>query len=115
LPVREFWLAAAAVDACINLRYPSTGETSGISIRLMGIGKPVMMTDSPECSGFPEDACLRIEPGAAEKDSLQTHMTLLASMTEVAGAIGQRGARHIETYHRVEEVSKQYWRLLREL
>ena len=58
LKEHEFWLAAAAVDACVNLRYPSTGETSGISIRLMGMGKPVMMTDSTECSGFPEDACL---------------------------------------------------------
>ena len=38
LEEREFWLAAAAVDACINLRYPAAGETSGITIRLMGIG-----------------------------------------------------------------------------
>jgi glycosyltransferase involved in cell wall biosynthesis len=112
LSEREFWLAAAAVDACVNLRYPSTGETSGISIRLMGIGKPVLMTDSPECSGFPEDACVRIESGAAERESLRQHMILLASMTEVGRAIGQRGARHIEACHRVEEVSKQYWDLL---
>jgi glycosyltransferase involved in cell wall biosynthesis len=112
LPEREFWLAAGAVDACVNLRYPSTGETSGISIRLMGIGKPVMMTDAPECSGFPEDACVRIEPGAAERDSLRQHMILLASMSEVARAIGQRGARHIEAHHRVQEVSKKYWKLL---
>jgi glycosyltransferase involved in cell wall biosynthesis len=112
LEEREFWLAAASVDACVNLRYPSTGETSGISIRLMGIGKPVMMTDSPECFGFPEDACLRIAPGAAEQDSLRQHIILLASMTQVARAIGQRAARHIEAYHRVDEVSQQYWNLL---
>jgi len=109
---REFWLAAAAVDACVNLRYPSTGETSGISIRLMGIGKPVMMTDAPECSGFPEDACVRIHSGAAERDSLRQHMILLASMTEVARAIGRQAARHIEAYHQVQEVSKKYWKLL---
>ena len=46
LPEREFWKAAAAVDACINLRYPAAGETSGIAIRLMGIGKPVLVTES---------------------------------------------------------------------
>src|SRR5262249_44909083 len=56
LAERDFWLAAGAVDACINLRYPAAGETSGIAIRLMGLGKPVLMTDSPECSRFPEDA-----------------------------------------------------------
>ena len=46
LEEREFWLAASAVDACINLRDPAAGETSGIAIRLMGIGKPVLLTDA---------------------------------------------------------------------
>jgi glycosyltransferase involved in cell wall biosynthesis len=114
-PEREFWHAAGAVDACLNLRYPSTGETSGISIRLMGIGKPVMMTDSMECAGFPEDASIRIDSGAAERESLRAHMILITSITGLAGAIGLRGARHIAAHHRVDEVSKQYWELLCEL
>ena len=59
---REFWLAARAVDACINLRYPAPGETSGIAIRLMGIGKPVLVTDSPECAALPRG---RLRPHAA--------------------------------------------------
>jgi len=112
LDERDFWLAASAVDACINLRYPATGETSGISIRLMGIGKPVLVTDGLECSRFPEDACLRIESGPAERESLRQHMILLTSMTRVASAIGQRGAGHIQAHHRVEEVSTRYWELL---
>ena len=53
LAEREFWLAARAVDACINLRYPAAGETSGIAIRLMGIGKPVLVTDSPGIRALP--------------------------------------------------------------
>jgi len=112
LPEREFWTAARAVDACINLRYPPAGETSGIAIRLMGIGKPVMLTDSMESSHIPEDACLRIVPGAAERDSLRLHMILLTSMPEAAGAVGERGARHVRAHHRVEQVGRQYWQLL---
>jgi glycosyltransferase involved in cell wall biosynthesis len=112
LSERDFWTAAQAVDACINLRYPAAGETSGIAIRLMGIGKPVLLTEGEECSRFPEDACLRIAAGAAERDSLLQHLILLTSVNEVAGAIGQRGAAHIRTHHRVSSVSEQYWRLL---
>jgi len=112
LEEREFWLAAAAVDACINLRYPAAGETSGITIRLMGIGKPVMVTDAAECARFPEDACLRIAPGVAERESLRQHMILLTSISEVALAIGQRGARHVGAHHRVDLIGKQYWDLL---
>jgi glycosyltransferase involved in cell wall biosynthesis len=109
---REFWMAAAAVDACINLRYPAAGETSGIAIRLMGIGKPLLLTDSEECSRFPEGACIRIAPGAPERESLREHMVLLTSMAEAARAIGQRGAMHIHSCHRVNEISRRYWRVL---
>ena len=112
LPGNEFWLAASTVDACINLRYPATGETSGITIRLMGIGKPVLLTDSEECSRLPEDACIRVCAGVMERESLERHMVLLTSVTEVAGAIGDRAARHIRAHHRVEEVTKLYWELL---
>ena len=108
----EFRLATAAVDACINLRYPSAGETSGIVIRLMGSGKPVFLTDSPECARFPEDACIRIPSGPAERESLRLHMILVSSMSDVVRAIGHRGASHIQTHHRVEAVSKQFWDLL---
>ena len=115
VPEREFWMAARAVDACLNLRYPPAGETSGIGIRLMGIGKPVLVTDGPECARFPEDACLRIAPGVPERDSLLHHMLLLTSMSGVASAIGQRGAEHIRAHHRVDQAGRQYWELLNEL
>jgi glycosyltransferase involved in cell wall biosynthesis len=114
LDEREFWLAAGAVDACINLRYPAAGETSGIAIRTMGLGKPVMLTESLECSRFPEDACMRIAPGAAERESLRDHMMLVAQMPEVASAIGERAAAHIRAHHGVERVAARYWEVLRE-
>jgi len=113
LPDREFWLAASAVDACINLRYPAAGETSGIAIRMMGIGKPVMLTESLECSRFPEDACMRIAPGVAELDSLRGHMMLVASMPDVSAAIGERAAEHVRAHHGVERAAAQYWEVLR--
>jgi glycosyltransferase involved in cell wall biosynthesis len=112
---RDFWTAAAAVDACINLRYPAAGETSGIAIRLMGIGKPLLVTEGSESSGFPEDACIRISAGLGERDSLIEHMILLTSMKQVARAIGLRGADHIQAHHRVTQVGTQYWNLLCEM
>ena len=109
LSEREFWLAAGAVDACINLRYPSAGETSAIAIRLMGIGKPVLVTESEECSRFPGDACLRVAAGLEERDSLWSHLVLLTSILGVGRAIGQRGARHISVHHQLEQVVRHYW------
>ncbi|MEI9970614.1 MAG: glycosyltransferase [Ignavibacteriota bacterium] len=112
LEEREFWLAAGAVDACLNLRYPAAGETSGIAIRLMGLGKAVMMTDALECSRFPEDACIRIASGAAEDESLRDHMRMVAGMPEIAAAVGERAAAYIREHHAVDRVAGQYWELL---
>jgi glycosyltransferase involved in cell wall biosynthesis len=108
----DFRLAAMAVDACINLRWPTAGETSGISIRLMGFGKPVLVTESEECSRFPEEACLRVAPGIAEADSLWSHMVLLTSLSRVGRAIGQRAAGHVESRHNLERVAQLYWNTL---
>jgi hypothetical protein len=112
LSAREFWLAASAIDSCVNLRYPAAGETSGIAIRMMGIGKPVLLTDSEECTRFPEDACVRVETGIGERDSLWSHMVLLPSLPGVGRAIGDRGAAHIRARHDLEQVAEQYWSAL---
>ena len=109
---REFWLAARMVDACINLRYPSAGESSGIAVRLMGLGKPVLVTAGEEYARVPEDACLHIEPGMAERGSLSEHMRLLVSMGGVARAVGERAAAHVAAHHRLDAVAAEYWKVL---
>jgi hypothetical protein len=109
LAERDFWRAALAVDACINLRYPAAGETSGIAIRLMGVAKPVLLTNGEENSRYPATACLRIEPGLAEEDSLWHNMFLLTSLKECAGDIGLRASGHIVERHQAVRIAEQYW------
>ena len=115
VPEREFWLAASAVDACINLKYPAAGETSGIAIRLMGIGKPVLLTGSHETSRFPEDACIRIPSGVAEAESLHDFMLLLATQPLLGPAIGERARAYIAAHHSLSKVGERYWDALREI
>ena len=70
-----------AVDACINLRYPAAGETSGIAIRLMGIGKPVLVTDG---AGVRALSRRRLPPHRAGRRRAASpcaqHMVLLTSI-----------------------------------
>ena len=101
------------MDACVNLRYPTAGETSGISTRLMGIGKPVLMTAGCEISRIPESACLRVDPGPGEEDLLVEYMIWLAKFPQDARAIGQRAALHIAEFHDPAQVAKLYWQALR--
>jgi len=112
LPERDFWLAASACDVCINLRYPTAGETSGIGVRLMGIGKAVMLTEGEESSRYPETACLRIAHGVAETASLTEHSNLAASLPQTTREIGRRAAGHVQSSHSLDRVADEYWETL---
>jgi glycosyltransferase involved in cell wall biosynthesis len=112
LPESQFWLAAAACDACINLRDPAAGETSGIAVRLMGIGKAVLLTDGGESARFPETACFRIAPGVAETASLTDHSMVAASLPQTTREIGRRAAGHVHSFHSLDRVADIYWETL---
>lgn len=112
LSEEDLMIAGAAVDACLNLRYPAAGETSGIAVRLMGIGKPVVVSDIAENAGFPETAVLRVRPGVAERGELFDHMVLLAAFPQTARDIGEQARMWIERHHSLQAVAQRYWDVL---
>jgi glycosyltransferase involved in cell wall biosynthesis len=109
---RKFGIAGAAVDCCLNLRYPGVGESSGIAVRLMALGKPVIVTDNAENSDFPVTAVLRVSPGIAEAEELFEYMTMVAEFPEIARGIGGEARLHIQSRHALEPVARQYWEVL---
>ncbi len=109
---RRFHAIGAAVDACINLRQPAAGETSGVGVRMMGLGKPVIASDGEETAGLPREACLRVAPGVGELDELTEYMLLLAQSLGLAREIGLAAAAHVRAAHAPEAVAAAYWELL---
>jgi glycosyltransferase involved in cell wall biosynthesis len=112
LPEPELWRYAAATDLCVNLRYPSVAETSGIAVRMMGIGKPVVFTAGEALARIPPNACLRLEVGADEEQMLAGYITWLAGSREARLEIGGRAAAHIAQDHAPEKVARDYWDVL---
>jgi hypothetical protein len=100
------------VDACINLRIPSAGETSGIAIRMMGLGKPILLTDSPENMTFPKGSFLPVPSGVAERATLLDYICILPSSRVLSGEIGRMASDHIGREHSITRVSGMYWNLL---
>jgi glycosyltransferase involved in cell wall biosynthesis len=112
VPEPEFQALAASVDAGISLRHPSAGETSGITIRLMGVGKPVLVSAGDEVARFPENAVIRIDRGLAEEALLVEYMMWLVEHPEQARQIGARAAAHIAGRHSVDLAARCYFELL---
>jgi glycosyltransferase involved in cell wall biosynthesis len=108
----EFRRAVAMADVCVNLRYPTAGETSGITIRLMGAGKPVIVSNGEETSRYPDTACLRVDAGLAEEEMLGAYMLSLRTLPRLGMEIGRRAAEHIQHWHSIERVAGLYWQTL---
>lgn len=104
--------AAATIECCLNLRYPAAGETSGIAIRMMGSGKPVIVTEGEESAGIPQAACLRVASGIAEGPDLFHQMALVAEFPQVAKDIGALARRHLLEHHSLEKVVSLYRHVL---
>ena len=113
LPDVEFWNWASAADVCINLRFPTAAETSGIAVSMMGIGKTVVYTAGEEIARIPENVCLRVDQGPQEESLLAEYIEWLARDREAALEIGGRAAAHIAKEHGIEKVATQYWEVLR--
>jgi glycosyltransferase involved in cell wall biosynthesis len=109
LSERDFWRYASATDVCVNLRFPTAGESSGIAIRRMGIGKPVVFTAGEEIARFPENACLRVDHGPAEEETLANTIVWLSQDRQAAPEIGRRAATHIAAEHAIGTVAARYW------
>jgi glycosyltransferase involved in cell wall biosynthesis len=111
LPEPEFWRMASAVDACINLRYPSCGESSGIGVRMMGLGKPVMLTAGE--TGFPPATYLPVDAGEAEEEMVRVWMLLVAANPQLREGIGGNARRHVTANHDLPAVARRVWEIAR--
>ncbi len=110
----DFWRYAAATDVCINPRFPGAGETSGIAIRMMGLGKPVILSEGLETSRFPPGSCLRLTSGQPEEEMLREYLTWLLDHPEQRREMGRRAAEHIAAEHSLSHVAELYWAVLRQ-
>ena len=112
LPEDELWRYASATDLCVNLRYPSAAETSGIAVRMMGIGKPVVFTASEALARIPANACLRLDVGPDEEQILAGYITWLAGNRQAGIEIGRRATAHIAQHHDPQKIAQEYWNVL---
>lgn len=102
----------AAADICVNLRHPTAGETSASLLRLLGAGKPTLVTASGSFSELPPDVAAQVDPDSTESDLLLGYCHLLLARPDVAAALGTRARQYVATNHTPEGAAAGYMRFL---
>jgi glycosyltransferase involved in cell wall biosynthesis len=96
-----------AVDVWVNLRYPSYGETSAATLRLMAHGKPVVVSDVATFADLPDIACVKVGVNTAETELLYRYLLLLAQRPEVREQLGSNAWRYVQDQHAPDKVARQ--------
>lgn len=103
-----FMAALGAVDVGINLRYPSGGETSATLLRLLALGKAVIVSNTGSFAELPPGSCARVAVDAMEEDVLAAYMMRLAEDPALRRQLGAAARRHADTEHSLEASVRAY-------
>lgn len=102
-------------DIFVALRHPSAGETSASVIKMMGIGKPVVLSDQYAFSEFPDDCCLKISTGETEEEELLERLVHCIENPEERAELGENSRRYIAANHDIHEAARSYAQFAAEL
>jgi glycosyltransferase involved in cell wall biosynthesis len=94
LGLDRFLLHMAACDVAVNLRHPTAGETSGTLVRLLGLGKPVIVTRAGAFAEIPDGCCAKVDLDEDEEELLVATLRALADDPGLRQAMGENARRY---------------------
>jgi glycosyltransferase involved in cell wall biosynthesis len=110
----RLWAFLAACDICVNLRYPTMGETSGIVIRALSLGRPLVVSDVGWFSELPSEAALKVPVDGREVQAIGEALELLARDLDLRATMGEAGRTIARRDHDVGRVADLYATALEE-
>ena len=114
LELGRFLLYMHACDMAVNLRHPTAGETSGTVIRLLGVGKPLIVNNTGAFAEIPDDCCAKVDLDDTEEDLLLAYLRLIAGDEELRRRMGENARRHMAVHHSLAGSAQGYADFLRQ-
>jgi glycosyltransferase involved in cell wall biosynthesis len=99
VPFAEFGAAIAATDLCVNLRYPTAGETSASLLRVMAHGRPALVSDYAQFAELPAEVALKVPVGEGEEEALAAALRGLLGDPRRLRAMGEAAREHARREH----------------
>ena len=99
VPFERMQESMAAVDLCLNLRYPTAGETSASLLRVLASGQPAVVSDFGPMQDLPEDVSAKVAPGEDEVEDLASVLRALLADPSRLAAMGDRARAWVASEH----------------
>lgn len=98
-----------AIDICINLRWPTMGETSGALLRSMAAGKPSIVSNINQYKEYPDNCCWKVDPDEYEEDLLLAYLIELCSNKALRKCMSDNAYSYIGENYNFEKVANEYF------
>jgi glycosyltransferase involved in cell wall biosynthesis len=108
LGLEELEALIDASDICINLRYPTMGESSGALLRMMGYGKPVLVTNFGSYADFPDYSVLKIDSDIDEKEHIKRFVKTLIEEEDFCRSVGEEARRYVREECSMKKCALEY-------
>jgi glycosyltransferase involved in cell wall biosynthesis len=86
----RLYLFLKAVDAVVNLRYPSAGETSGTFARALAEGRATVVNNIGSFAEIPPDVALKVEVDEDQAEGVADHLIRLAEEPQLKAVVEER-------------------------
>jgi glycosyltransferase involved in cell wall biosynthesis len=105
---RRLWQLLADCDVSVSLRWPTMGETSGMAIRALCLGKPLVVSDVGWFSELPDSVAAKVPVDEFEVETLAAVLELLAGDEIVRMRMSAAAFAYVKREHDLERVADLY-------
>jgi glycosyltransferase involved in cell wall biosynthesis len=104
----DFTAYARAADVCVQLRYPTRGESSAALLRELAAGATCVISDHGSMSEVPDGVALKVRTPRHEVEDLTAALTRLYEEPGLRSALGEAAVRFVADHHSVGRVVEGY-------
>jgi glycosyltransferase involved in cell wall biosynthesis len=112
---RDLWRVLRDGDVSVSLRWPTMGETSGMVIRALSLGKPLVVSDAGWFQELPDSVAAKVPVDDFEVATLAATLELLAEDERLRRRMGAAAAEYARREHSLERVADGYVAALEEV
>jgi glycosyltransferase involved in cell wall biosynthesis len=111
----DLWRLLRDCDVSVSLRWPTMGETSGMVIRALSLGKPLVVSDAGWFQELPDSVAVKVPVDDFEVATLAATLELLAGDEGLRQRMGAAAAGYARRQHGLDRVADSYVAALEEV
>jgi glycosyltransferase involved in cell wall biosynthesis len=111
---QELWEEIAGTDVLVSLRSPTMGETSGMVVRALSLGKPLVVSDVGSFVEIPDNVAAKVPVDETETEALERILEELVTDPGLRSRMGEAAAEWGRTEHDLDRSADLYVAALEE-